>query len=137
MREVLKEAKLTQYNDNCSKLIKNITGRAPPQPDCQALRRFCVKFNKIVDLLDLVKDPDNNRPYYPFFIYKIIEDEAINLSKRNQNKSAKELYKLLSYIHLQSDDTIKKNDNTYKQICEISIDVDELTYRPTERPDEL
>jgi hypothetical protein len=41
------------------------------------------------------KDP--NRPYYPYFIYKIAEDEF---------KDNPEKLKILDYIHMKSEDTI-------------------------------
>lgn len=115
MRSILKDERLSSYNDHVPLLVKIFTGKSPPQLSHNELRTFSVKFNKIIEIYEQVvkptikQDRDGNCRYYPYFIYKIAEDEF---------KDNPEKLKILDYIHLQSDDTIIKHDLIYKQICE-------------------
>ena len=122
MRSILKETRLTTYNDHIPLLLKTFTGQAPPQLTHNELRVFSLKFNKIIELYEKLF-PDGNRPYYPYFIYKIAEDEF-------KDKPIKR--KILDYIHLQAEDTVKKNDLIYKNICAIAPKDAGLTYRETD-----
>lgn len=122
MRSILKETRLTTYNDHIPLLLKTFTGQAPPQLTHNELRVFSLKFNKIIELYEKLF-PDGNRPYYPYFIYKIAEDEF-------KDKPLKR--KILDYIHLQAEDTVKKNDLIYKNICAIAPKDAGLTYRETD-----
>jgi hypothetical protein len=124
MRSILKEAQLTQYNDHTSLLIKLCGGPTPPQLEYQELRVFSIKFNKFMVYLKMVKK-DGNRPNYPYWIYKIAEDEF-------EDKPDK--VRILLFIHLQSEDTIKKNDAYLEAICVIADPKDNLTFRPTVKP---
>jgi hypothetical protein len=56
-------------------------------------------------LYDMVNPEGGNKPYYPYFIYKILEE----MFKDNAEKS-----RLLDYIHLQSRETVIKNDKYYQ-----------------------
>lgn len=112
MRGVLKESNLAKYNHAIPLLIKKLTGRSPPQFTLSEMRRVAFRFNKIMEYLYVIKGPtDGNRPYYPYFIYKIIEQEF----EHNQEK-----LNVLNYIHLQARETIIKNDLLYKSICEMA-----------------
>lgn len=140
MRGILKETKLTRYNDHAPLLMKILTGVSPPQLSFEMLRRFSIKFNKTIEILEEIKDPSGNRPYYPYFIYKIAEDEAEIAKAKNNKDKYDELQRLLRYIHLQADETVRKNDILYKRICERSQEDetcsndDQLHFKPTERP---
>jgi len=125
MRDILKEAKLTRYNDHIPLLVKRFTGVSPPQLTHNEMRTFAIKFNKIMEIYEQIvkQDRDGNRPYYPYFIYKIAEDEF---------KDTPDKLKILDYIHLQSDDTIIKHDLIYRQICDNAPDDAGLVYRTTD-----
>lgn len=133
MRSLLKEAKLTQYNDHGPLLMKTFTGVSPPQLGFTTLRKFSIKFNKIIDCLEHMKNPEDNRPYYPYFIYKIAEGEAENAKKRGEYEEERELRRLLLYIHLQSDDTVTKNDILFEGICKMCEPSDDLEFTPTDK----
>lgn len=124
MRNILKEARLTKYNDHTPLLVKMFTGRSPPQLTHNEMRTFAIKFSKIMEIYEqyVKKDGDGNRPYYPYFIYKIAEDEF---------KDNPEKLKILEYIHLQSDPTIINHDLIYKQICQFAPEDAGLVYRTT------
>lgn len=124
MRKILKDPKVkaTKLNDHIPLLVTIFGGRAPPRLDFQENYNVSIKFNKIMYLYDVHIARSGNKPYYPYFIYKIIEHEF----RDNPEKR-----RLLNYIHLQSKETINKNDNYYKIICEHSKKDDDLVYIPT------
>ena len=128
MRGYLKELGLTEYNDHVPLLVKMFGGQGPPQYDFQETRDIAIKFNKIINLYHKVNPNGSNRPYYPFFIYKIVEHKF---------RDNPEKLRLLDYIHLQSDDTIKKNDSYYEQICALASPEDGLIYSATNPYDRL
>lgn len=128
MRAVLKETKLSSHNDHAALLVVQHGGPAPPRLSFQENMRMAQLFGHIMDLYDTATTRiGGNRPYYPYFIYKLIEQEF-------ENKPEK--LRLLDYIHLQSRETLIKNDLIYKRICEIDAaenDPPVLVYRPTVR----
>lgn len=126
MREILKKADLTKYNDDCPYLIFYFTGRSPPELTSTELKMFQVKFMRIMELRQILKEKegnnDGNRPYYPYYIYKIAEI----IFRGNEEK-----LKILDYIHLQSDDTLRKNDNEFEKIALLAKKEDCIYYCPT------
>lgn len=125
MREILKDSSvgLTAFNDHVPLLVKTFGGLAPPQLDFQENKVISIRFNKAMRLYDMVNPDGGNKPYYPYFIYKIIEEKF---------KNNKEKLRLLDYIHLQSRETVIKNDKAYKDICALSNPGDGLVYVPTD-----
>jgi len=122
MRAYLKETSHTIYNDHVPLLVVTFGGRAPPKYNFQEVRDITIKFNKIIAYYHKINPNGSNRPYYPYFIYKIVEQKF---------SDSPEKLRLLDYIHLQSDDTIKKNDGYYEEICKIAMPEDNLVYKPT------
>lgn len=124
MRKILKECELTRFNDHIPLLVKHFTGRAPPQLTHNEMRTFAIKFNKIMEIYEQVvkQNKEGNRPYYPYFIYKIAEEEFRDLPEK---------LRILEFIHLQSEETIIKHDLIYKQICESAPEESGLVYRTT------
>lgn len=141
MRAILKECKLTKYNENAPLLMKMFTDRGPPQLSYSVIKQIAIKFVKILTVFEtLINTEVNNRKYYPYFIYKIIESELYDFAKEYDQETLADLKRLLCYIHLQSDDTLRKNDAIYKEICDKDAEraQDEnarqkLFYRRTER----
>lgn len=127
IREYLVECDMTSYNNHAPLIIKKLTdGRIqPPQLTEKERNDVRVRFIRIMELFEMVKIPgeDLNRSYYPYFIYKIFEDYF----KDNNQK-----LKLLDCIHLQSRETVIKNDNKYREICDISLPEDNLVYKCTD-----
>ncbi len=124
IRVVLKDSKvgLTSLNDHATLLVITFGGPPPPKLNFQENRLIAIRFNKTMRLYDIVVPGGGNKPYYPYFIYKIIEYEFRN----NPEK-----LRLLDYIHLQSSETVIKNDKIFEQICELADESDGLVYRPT------
>jgi hypothetical protein len=123
IRAYLKEIKLTKYNDHVSLIRKIITRVEPEQLSDLELKLVYLHFGRAIQIYNQTK-PDNkpNCPYHPFFIYKIIEEI---LQKPKDEKRKKEI---LSYIHLQSRETLIENDRIWKPIC-IKMS---FLYRPTD-----
>jgi hypothetical protein len=122
VRDYLRECDMTEYNDHAALLVVVLGGPAPPRFSFQESRDLSITFNKIINLYHKVNPNGSNRPYYPYFIYKMVE--------RKFRKNPEKL-RILDYIHLQSEDTLKKNDTFYEQICALSAPEDDLVYTPT------
>ncbi len=202
MRKILKELKLTVYNEHAPLLMKILTGISPPSLNMKLLGRISVKFNRIMELIPMAKNNnyqeiDNsmesssvnsfenslekslensktvvhgnkftnskksqriiaknwtesskmtlnrsatsgNRPYYPHFIYAILNDEIDVSNAAREYDDANSMSKLKNYIHLQSYETIAKHDSLYKKICELDEKMSReskttplLKFRPT------
>ena len=71
VREILKDPVVAcpKLNDHVPSLIVKLGGPAPPQLTADESERHRVLFIKIIDLYD----HRGNKPYYPYFIYKLIE----------------------------------------------------------------
>lgn len=124
IRKILKELAITKLNHHVAVIIKQCGGPSPPQTTYEDNRDIAIRFNKIMELYDVVNPDRCNKPYYPYFIYKIIESKY---------KGNAEMLRLLDYIHLQSDLTVIKNDNYYRQICELADPEDGLEFHVTDR----
>jgi hypothetical protein len=126
MREILEdpEVNLTHLNDHSPLLVKTFGGAPPPRLDFHEDRLTSIRFNKVMKLYDIVNPNGGNKPYYPYFIYKILE----HMFKDNPEK-----LRLLNYVHMQSRETVIKNDKYYQKICELSDPrTDGLVYTPTD-----
>ncbi len=128
MREILKDPKVsaTNLNNHAPLLVKTFGGPPPPQLDFQENKLISIRFNKVMRLYDIVNPESGNKPYYPYFIYKLLEYEF-------RFKPAK--LRLLDYIHLQSRETVIKNDKYFEQMCILSdgsSEVSGLLYTPTD-----
>lgn len=125
MRTVLKDStvRATNLNEFVPLLVKKFGGVPPPILNFEEARILEIVFNKVMQLYDIVVPEGGNKPYYPYFIFKIIE----NMFANNPEK-----LRLLDYIHLQSRDTVIKHDIVFEQICSLSDPADGLKYTPTD-----
>lgn len=123
IRNYLKEAKKTKFNDHAALIRKIITGYEPPQLTEHELKLIYVYFGRVIQIFNKIKPDDkNNSPYHPFFIYKIIE----NILKHPKDKKRKS--EILECIHLQSRDTIISHDMIWELIC---AEIKDFKYTPT------
>ncbi len=124
IRTILKDPMvgLTSLNDHASLLAKTFGGPAPPRLNFQENKIISMRFSKAMKLYDTVVPTGGNKPYYPYFIYKISEYEF---------RDNPEKLRLLEYIHLQSRETVIKNDKIFEQMCLLAAEGDGLKYRPT------
>lgn len=125
MRMILKDSrvKATKLNNHTPLLVTMFGGRAPPRLSFHENYNISIKFNKITALYDEHIARPGNKPYYPYFIYKIIEHEFRNNPEKKR---------LLNYIHLQSRETINKNDGYFQIICKYAKPEDDLVYNVTD-----
>ena len=125
MRAILKDSKVaeTALNDHAPLLIKRFGGATPPVLTFHEHRLLFTRFTRMMALYGIVRPGPGNKRYYPYFIYKIIEREF-------RDNPAK--LRLLDSIHLQSRDTVIKNDIIFKQICALSDPADNFVYKPTD-----
>ncbi len=125
MRSILKDPRVgaSTLNENAPLLVKMFGGHPPPIFDFAEERLIQLKFDRIMRLFEqVIVNASANKPYYPYFIYKIIELFIKDPEKR----------RMLNYIHLQSSKTITKDDGYFKLICEASLSEDNLVYIPTD-----
>jgi hypothetical protein len=146
MRRILRITHLTNYNDHSSLLIKECFNIAPPQLSEKMLINVGIKFNRIMYLLNLITGGSGNRPYYPYFIYKIFEDEIDTFAEKKYyiQDDLKKLEILKdNFIHLQSDETVIKHDKLFYQMIELEKEnfdeSDQLLgkFKPTIRKEEI
>jgi hypothetical protein len=124
IRKILSRTRNSKYNEHIPLIRKMITGISPPQLTDNELQLINLYFDKVIKIFNRTKPSDKiNCPHHPYFIYKIIE----HILKKSQPER---LYNILSCIHLQSRDTLIKNDKIWKDICE---EIEEITYIPTNR----
>jgi hypothetical protein len=125
MRAALKSPAMcaTRHNDHISLLLKLCGGRPSPVLSHEENAIASFMFSRVMYLYNQLKLPNKkNKPYYPYFIYKILEQIL--------RKSPK--LRILNYIHLQSRDTMIKHDGIYKRICESADERDGLIYTATD-----
>jgi hypothetical protein len=127
LRKILKNPSIkgTVYNDHVSLLLKIVTGNQCPSLnyDENVITNFT--FLRIMSLYADLKLPNKNKPYYPYFIYKILETQLWDSPK----------LLILTFIHLQSYNTTVNHDRIFKRICDISLDSDNLKYKATNHAD--
>ena len=122
IRDYLKKnGNMAKYNQHIPRIRKLVTGIEPPQLTEQEMKQFNKLFGKVIDAYNSVKTK-SNCPYYPFFIYKILDH--ILSSKEDEIRRNK----FFSYIYLQLPDTLYEQDSIWKKICNL---VPEFTYKHT------
>lgn len=125
VRVILKDPHVnaTLLNDHAPRLAVKFGGPAPPQLSFQEDRVISARFAQAMILYDEVNPTGGNKPYYPYFIYKIIE----YYFRDNYEK-----LRLLDYIHLQSRETVAKNDGYYRDMEKLANPGDGIVYTPTD-----
>jgi len=125
IRKYLREINNSKYNEHIPLIHKLITGIVPPQLTETELQLIHIYFDKVINIYEQIKPKNKtNCPYHPYFIYKIIEQ----ILKKDVDRIKK--IQILSYIHLQSRETLIYNDIMWKNICE---SLTEFNYIPTDK----
>ena len=112
---------LSSLGEHAPKLVKELGGRAPPILDYESEQVIVRDFMHIMDIYAHLYHEPGNKPYYPFFIGKVI---------RRRFRPESDIYRMLAYISHQGYDTVKKNDHIYQQICDIAPEHYDLKYDP-------
>ena len=123
VRAMLREAGRTDLNKNVPLVLKKLTGVGPPQiADAMAVRVENL-FTKAIEIGERVRRPGRvNRNYYPYYIYKILDQLLAEDDFENR--------RVLYYIYVQSKETVEADDADWEQIC---IELAEIAYVPTDR----
>lgn len=122
MRDVIKWAKLSRnesLNEHVPLLIKTFGGPAPPILTPSEDKLLQVRFSKVMLLYTLVNPNARNKPYYPYFIWQLVAEMFKHVPSK---------LRLLDYIHLQSAETIRKNNEHYQAICALADPGDGIVY---------
>jgi hypothetical protein len=127
IRNILRELKKTELNKNIPLILKKITGIGPPSiPESIEIQVENI-FTKVIEICESIKRYGRtNRNYYPYYIYKIIDNIIPESDFENR--------RILYYIYIQSKETVELDDLDWEKICE---HISELTYRPTDRSEYL
>lgn len=122
LRRYLKDTGLTELNEHVALIKRLVTGVVPPQLTYAETQDITNSFSKAVKAYNLIR-PSNksNMLFYPFLLWKLIEQHVTDYPKRKR---------LLSFIHLQGTQTLIQNDQIWSQICNVTPG---FTYRPTDR----
>lgn len=123
IRKYLKQNNLTEYNRSISSIGKLVFDINPPKLSKKQNNTIIRYFKKCLSIFESLKeDKKKNCIYYPYLIYKIIEQLIII------DSSFKEKRDILKFIHLQNQKTLIKNDDIWEKICE---KIREFEYKPT------
>lgn len=121
LRKYLKDSQLTELNEHVSLIRKLITGINPPQLTFAESNDITNSFSKAVKAYNLIRPSGkSNIPFYPYLLLKLIEMHVVDFYKRKD---------LLSFIHIQSPQTLIQNDRVWMKIC---TKVPTFVYQPTD-----
>jgi hypothetical protein len=127
VRAMLREEGRTDLNKNVPLVLKKLTGVGPPPIDDAVAVRVENLFTKAIEIGERVRRPWRvNRNYYPYYIYKILDQ----LLAENDLENRRVLY----YIYIQSKETVEADDADWEQIC---TELTEVAYVPTDRTQAL
>jgi len=127
MRTVLKDPAVkltTELNEHASYLVGKFGGAKPYVLTADESHKAKEMFMTIMYYYEKQHPNAGNKPYYPYFIYKIYE----HMFARDRIKSC-----ILKFIHLQSVETVRKHDKDLEEICKEAGKTLEMIYRPTDR----
>jgi ribosomal protein S27E len=135
IRKYLSQTKNSKYNEHVPLIRKLITGEPLHQLTDKEVQLITIYFDKVIRVYDEIKpNKKSNVLYHPFLIYKLIEHIIATKPRAELRTSKDRLYHILSYIHLQSRETLIENDKIWKRICE---KIPEIHFTPTDRNDQL
>lgn len=123
VRLFLQQIHQSKYNDHVPHIRKLLTGISPPELTPEEIKEIQPRFYAAVRIYEVIKPPTRkNCPCHRYFLYKSIEDVLANHPDTARTEA------ILACIHLQSENTVIKNDLFWKKICSRYR---AITYRPT------
>jgi len=127
IRKLLKQLKKTELNKYIALVFKELTGISPPVISLNVKNMCLTLFIKVINVINKIdRSNRTNRNYYPFTITKLLDFVLDPNDKQSR--------KIFHFIYLQSEDTLSKDDEDWKKICEL---VPEIEYKGTNRQDLL
>jgi hypothetical protein len=125
VRKMLEELGQTGLNKNVPLIMKKLTGHGPPPVSDAIAARVENVFTKAIEIGEEVRPTNReNRNYYPYYIYKILDDQLKLDDLENR--------RLLYYIYIQGTDTVIADDIDWEKIC-ARLGETEIKYVPTNR----
>lgn len=112
IRGYLSELKMSKYNDNIPSIKKRITQKDPPQFTDTELRQIHMYFSRVMQILGKINTDKKNCSHHQFFIYKIVEQIMTHPRDHGRRRG------ILANIHLQSKQTLVRNDEIWAEVCE-------------------
>lgn len=108
MRAILKEptVRATKLNNHIPLLIKTFGGPTPPRLTYAEEQEVIALFMRLMQVYEMISEPGNKR-YYPYFLYQVL----LHIFADNPSKIG-----ILNFIHLQSRETVIKNDGWMQRI---------------------
>lgn len=132
IRQYLKTLGLSKFNEHIPLIWSMITENTLEQLTEDELSTFYTNFAQIIQIYNKVKPQSkSNCPYYPYFIYKILELQLTGV--RNKRRRTR----ILSCIHLQSRETLIENDRTWRSIVKIMCARQKNSGRTRLRPGQI
>ena len=129
IRDCLRKSGNTKYNENIVFIKYKITGIQPPQLTEKEYNDALYYLDKVVVIFEKKKPKyRHNLPYHAFFIFKILEQPIILKEDTPEDIDRKK--GILSNIHIQSENTVRKRDILWRLICD---EIPEFIYIPTDR----
>jgi hypothetical protein len=108
IRQYMHDVGLAKYNTFASYILSYYTGVRPPQLNASEYELVEKTYLEVLSVC--AKNATyTNTPYAPFFIWKIIEDKFAGNA---------EVLRIRQYIHLQSEDTVTKQDYIWFRYCD-------------------
>jgi hypothetical protein len=108
LRVLLKAIKRTDLNAHSSLIMRKLTGRGPPDISKERQVKAASMFTRVLSVRDALTRNTGNRHYYPYYTIKIFD---LILPKGDPDRA------LFRYIHMQSVETLHKNDIEWSKIC--------------------
>ena len=116
-RRCLKDIKETTLNCGIPYLRVKYGGMIPPTVSYRETNLVSMYFSQAAEAYEKIKEPnETNIKFYPYFMFKIIEivfSRPCDIERKRM---------LITNIHFQEAITIERNDNKWKQICDIIPD---------------
>lgn len=108
MRMLLKAIGRSDLNPHVALLMKLVTGNGPPEIPKVMRMRAQSMFLKMLDARARISDNTPNRRYYPYYTIKIFD---LILPPGDPGRA------MFKFVHMQSQDTLTKNDKEWREIC--------------------
>jgi len=110
VRTTLREMNRTDLTKHASAVWSQVIGQPVPKVSSQVLAKGESLFIQVLEARNHIKELHNrNRKYYRYYIFKIL-DLLIPFEHPDR--------RILHFKHLQGSDTVEKNDNEWRLICE-------------------
>jgi len=125
-RELLRDVGRSDLNINVPLIMKRLTGVGPPCIGGETFNKAIVYVTQAVEIGETIRPSTrSNSNYYAYYFYKVFDCLCPELPER----------RVLYYIYLQGEDTLRRDDEMWKQIVEglQELGCHEMVFKPTYR----